>query len=298
MLWAHGGLVGEDGAAEGTHNLLQPMLDKHVYPIHFIWHTGFAEEVGDLLFGKSAKIATVPGEAPVRGWLKNKLQNAKDGILELAARPLGKPIWSEMKTDALDACHGRGGTRIGPAFQLLDCLKATGVRIEYHLIGHSAGSIFHCQLFDWFVRNGVRVKTCSFLAPAVTTKLFQSTFQANAGRLGKFYLHTMPDKDECEDHCGEVPGTSIGIYNKSLLYLVSFAFETGVPTPLLGLARNVHEDMRHRTRDTVGDVRRWLQSNATCAYYRPQLERPGATLHGSFDNDPDTVRILIDRVSK
>ncbi len=296
MLWAHGGLVGEDGAAERTRDLLKPMLDAGVYPIHFIWHTGLAEELSDILFGKSPRSASTPGEAPVRGWLKDKLQNAKDGILEVAARPLGKAIWSEMKTDASDACRGRGAASPRPAFGLLDRLKATGLKIEYHLVGHSAGSIFHCHLFDWFVRNGVRAKTCSYLAPAVTTDLFQRTIQANAASLGAFYLHTMADKDECEDHCGEVPGTSVGIYHKSLLYLVSYSFETASPTKLLGLARNVHEDARGRTKDTDSDVRLWLQANAKCEYYRPQLERANATLHGSFDSDPYTVRTLIKRI--
>ncbi len=298
MLWAHGGLVDEHSAAERTGALLKPMLDAGIYPIHFIWHTGLVEEVGDLLFGKSSKSATAPGEAPVRGWLMDKLRDAKDEILEIAARPLGKPIWGEMKTDALDACRGHGGGGAGPAFALLDRLKAKGLKIEYHLVGHSAGSILQCHLFDWFVRNGVRVRTCSYLAPAVTTELFRSTIQANDRALGAFYLHTMTDKDECDDHCGEVPGTSVDIYHKSLLYLVSHSFETEAPTKLLGLARNVAEGPDKRTEDTDSKVRQWLKANATVDYHRPQLERPGATLHGSFDSDPYTLTALITHMTR
>jgi hypothetical protein len=142
----------------------------------------------------------------------------------------------------------------------------------------------------------VKVKTCSFLAPAATTDLFRDTIMANAGRLGRFYLHTMPDADEAADHCGEVPGTSIGIYHKSLLYLVSYSFEKDTPTKLLGLARHVWQDDRKRTNDTDGKVRPWLEANATCEYRRPRLEKPGATLHGSYDNDPETIAKVLARV--
>lgn len=296
MLWAHGGLVGEDGAAKAVGDMLPRWKEKGVYPIHFIWHTGLLEEVGDILFGKSPKIAPAPGVAPVQGWLKDKLQNAKDGVLEVAARPVGKPIWSEMKTDARDACRGRANNGSGPAFQLLDEIQATGLDVEYHLIGHSAGSIFHCELFDWFVKRNVKVKTCSFLAPAVTTDLFRSTLMANEGRLGRFFLHTMPDSDECGDHCGEIPGTSLGIYHKSLLYLVAYSFEKDSPTKLLGLARHVFKDAGGRTNDADREVRAWLEAKAKCEYRRPAVEKPGLTLHGSYDNDPETIRQLLDRV--
>jgi hypothetical protein len=217
-------------------------------------------------------------------------------MLELAARPVGRPIWSEMKTDAHDASHGRGNDGTGPAFRLLDEIRATGIDAEYHLVGHSAGSIFHCELFDWFVKRNVKVKSCTFLAPAVTTELFRATLMADAGRVGRFFLHTMPDADECADHCGEVPGTSIGIYHKSLLYLVAYSFEKDSPTKLLGLARHVHQDARGRTNDTDGKVRQWLAANAKCEYRRPAVEKPGATLHGSYDNDRETIAQLLDRL--
>jgi hypothetical protein len=296
MLWAHGGLVGEDGAASRARDLKPRLLEAGVFPIHFFWHTGFAEEVNDLLFGKHHQAEATPGEAPVKGWLKDKLQDAKDGILELAARPLGRPIWNEMKSDARDACRARDGSP-GPAFALLDTLRATGLPIEWHLVGHSAGSILHCRLFEWFVRHGVRVKTLTFLAPAVTTELFRATVIPHDALLGTFALHAMTDHDERTDHCGEVPGTSAGIYHKSLLYLVSCAFEDQVPQRILGLARHVHEDHRGDTRDTDRLVREWLAARARCHWHRPALERPGATLHGSFDDDPETLQRVIERIA-
>jgi hypothetical protein len=295
LLWAHGGLVGEDGAAERTLALKTRMLAAGVYPIHFIWHTGLLEEVGDLLFGKRDRAEAVAGEARVRGWLKDKLQDAKDGVLELATRPLGAPVWREMKVDAHDACFGRG-VPPGPAIRLLDALRAVDAPLEYHLVGHSAGAILHCHLVGAFARAGVPVKSVSFLAPAVSLALFRDTVMTQAPAIGELAIHTMTDADERGDHCGELPGTPAGIYHKSLLYLVSYGFEDDASRKLVGLARHIAVDHRGASHDADPEVRRWLARHATLVWRRPRLERPGATLHGSFDEDPQTLDAVIARV--
>lgn len=297
LLWAHGGLVGEEGAAERVRRLLAPMTGAGVYPIHFIWHTGFLEEVRDVLLARGAGLPAAPGRRQALGWLGERVRSARDGLLEVLARPLGRPIWSEMKADAHDTCRGGGTASAGPAFQLLDRLHGIGTPIEFHLVGHSAGAILHCHLFDWFVRNAVPIRTCTFLAPAVTTGLFLRVVGAAGPLLGAFHLHGLPDADEREDHCGELPGTSLPLYHKSLLYLVAYSFEERTPTRLLGLARHADVDRRGHPWDADPKVGDWLRTRATCHWYRPRLERPGATLHGSFDDDPRTIAALVERVA-
>ena len=292
LLWAHGGLVGEQGALGRVRGLLEPMLAAGIYPIHFIWHTGFLEEVRDVLVSPRGGLPA----ARATGWLGERLRSVRDGLLERAAAPLGRPVWSEMKADARDTCHGRGTVAAGPAFRLLDRLRDAGVPVAYHLVGHSAGSILHCHLLDWFVRNGVPVQTCSFLAPAVRTDQFRRAVEAAAHVLGAFHLHAMPDRDERDDRCGQLPGTGGPVYGKSLLYLVAYAFETDTPARLLGLARHVEADHRGRARDVDPEVRAWLRARGQCHWHRPRLERPEATLHGSFDDDPATIAALIERV--
>lgn len=296
LLWAHGGLVGEEGAAARVRELLGPMSAAGIYPIHFLWHTGFLEEVRDVLVSRGSRLPSVPARRRALGWVGDRLRSARDGLLEMAARPLGRPIWSEMKVDAREACHGRGTIGSGPAFRLLDRLRDTGAPIQYHLAGHSAGSIFHCHLLDWFVRNRVPVTSCTFFAPAVTTGCFLGSVKAAGSLLGAFHLCGLPDRDEREDHCGELPGTQLPIYHKSLLYLVAWAFEEEPPARLLGLARHVEADWRGRVRDVDREAGDWLRAHASCEWYRPRSERPGATLHGSFDGDPLAIAGLIRRV--
>lgn len=295
LLWAHGGLVGEEGAAARVRDQLAPMRGAGLYPLHFIWHTGFLEEVRDVLVGRATRLPPVPGRPRALGWVGDRMRSLKDGLLERAARPLGRPLWTEMKADARDACHGRGTTDAGPAFGLLDRLRATGAPIEYNLVGHSAGSVLACHLLGWFARHAVPVRACTFVAPAVTTRLFMRTVRSAAPVLGTFHLCGLPDADERADHCGELPGTGLPVYHKSLLYLVAHSFEDEPPARLLGLARHVDADHRGRSRDVDAGARDWLRAHATCAWYRPGLERPGATLHGSFDDDPETLAGIIGR---
>jgi hypothetical protein len=280
---------------------MKRFLPNGVYPIHFIWHTGLWETAVDLLLGQQRKVGPVAGEERVQGWLKDKLMEAKDEALELALRLPGRPVWEEMKGDALESVHGpdarlddvmAGGGGRGPAFALMDAIHdacaSAGVKIRWHLLAHSAGSIFHCHLFDWFVRRGVRADSCSFIAPAVTCELFRRTIVANAATVKRFALRTMPDRDERGDHC-------MKIYSKSLLYLVSESFEREGHEPLLGLARNVDRDWRGRTNDVDGAVSAWLKANATVDFHRPVLK--DATLHGSFDEDPATLEAALRRMS-
>lgn len=288
LLFAHGGLVGEDGAAQKTAEFVRRFTPKGVYPLHFIWHTDFLQEIEDLISGKRAAL-----QEPVGGFLgglTEKLQDALDGGLEVAARPLGKPIWTEMKRDAQSAC---AVSAAGPAARLLDALHQAGARVQYHLVGHSAGSIFHCRLLDWFTARQVEIESLTFWAPAVSTTLFCDRAKPLIGNLvHRFSLHTMADRDERDDHCGNIG--QAGVYHKSLLYLVSYACEDDATSRLLGLDRHIRQDRTGRTDDVDPQLKGWVTDPKNCelVFRRPNLERPGATLHGSFDDDEPTIQEL------
>jgi hypothetical protein len=298
LLYAHSGLAGEKEATAYILDAKTRFLGRGIYPLHFIWHTGFWETVTDLLLGQARKVAATEGEERIEGWLRDKLIEAKDQTLELLLRPLGGPVWREMNGDASEACYGPDvigdpppGGSAGPVFDLLDAIRGAadraGVSLGWHLAGHSAGATFHCRLLDWFSRNDVPVQSCSFVAPAVTCSLFRRTVMKHATLIRRFGLHTMPDRDERDDDCLE-------IYQKSLLYLVSWSFEKHGDHKLLGLDRHVRADEQGSTRAVDSAVKGWLVRNAELDFHRP--DRSGPSLHGSFSRDPATLEAIIRRI--
>jgi len=90
----------------------------------------------------------------------------------------------------------------------------------------------------------VPIKSCTLWAPAITVAELQEVLPPS-GRQRKskqFTLFTLDDQTEQDDDCGK-------IYNKSLLYLVSNAFEEkrDIPLfrdgiPILGMEKFVKAD--------------------------------------------------------
>jgi hypothetical protein len=107
------------------------------------------------------------------------------------------------------------------------------------------------------------------------------------GRIERFALYTLTRQAEQDDHCAR-------IYNKSLLYLVSNAFEVRprIPllrpegVPLLGMAKHVQEHAALMDLVRAGRVT-WVQSPNALPVGSP--EASGSTAHGGFDDDRATV---------
>jgi hypothetical protein len=107
------------------------------------------------------------------------------------------------------------------------------------------------------------------------------------GRVQRFALYTLTDLAERDDHCAH-------IYNKSLLYLVSNAFEARprIPqlrpdgVPLLGMARFVAQHAAFNSLVSAGQAT-WVQSPNTV----PVGSHGASTScgHGGFDDDEATV---------
>jgi hypothetical protein len=167
--------------------------------------------------------------------------------------------------------------------------------VEVHLVGHSAGGILHAPLVEHLTLPvalgglGVPVASCTLWAPACTMTVFDASYApaVRDGRIARFALYTLTDEAEQDDHCAH-------IYNKSLLYLVSNAFESRprIPlvrpegVPLLGMAKYVE---RHRplTRLIAGGAVRWVTAPNTAPIGSPGSSACSA--HGGFDDDQATV---------
>ena len=287
LLYAHGGLVDEGAAVQRLAEYRPQLLKAEIYPVSFIWHSDFLTSVTNILQDALRRRKS-------EGFLddsKDFMLDRLDDALEPVARLAGKPIWSEMKQNALDASAGdAGGARI-----VLDLLNKLPKDVEIHIVGHSAGAIFHAPVIETLVRMGRKIKSCTLWAPACSTKLFKQSYLPSIedGSIERFALFTLNDKAEQDDNCAR-------IYNKSLLYLVSNAFEKEphIPLfrdgePLLGMERSIMADSR--LKDLFGSNKAdWVRSP------NDQKGAPRnystARHHGDFDDDQATVRATLARM--
>jgi hypothetical protein len=300
LLYAHGGLVDEASAIQRLAEYRTAMLPAHIYPISFIWHSDYWSTVTNMLQDAMRKRRPEGALTGVKDFLLDRL----DDTLELLARGLtGKAAWDEMKENALGAITPGGG-----ALTALEHLAALHQRMPFklHVVGHSAGSIFQAPVVrlltapagtiaSGYMRGrtgfGLGVDTCTLWAPAITMQLFKEAYLPGVrdGGIGRFSLFALDDQTEQDDHCAH-------IYNKSLLYLVSRAFEDhafGPGTPILGMEKWLAAD---------ADLTQLFTSGAADLVFSPNSHPEGSiiasrcTEHGGFDDDGATVKATIARM--
>lgn len=305
LLYAHGGLVGEAAAIERVADYREALLDNQIYPLAFVWKTDGWTTLKNIL-------RDVISRRRAEGVLdasKDFLLDRLDDTLEPVARALtGKAQWDEMKENALLATTSAdGGAR--KVLQSLSRLAETDASVEVHVVGHSAGSIFlapvvwsltadrETKVEEGSLRGceglGLRVKTCTLWAPACTIDLFDAAYvpAIKGDRLGQFTLFTLTDEAEQDDHCAH-------IYHKSLLYLVSNAFEEHprIPVfrpegePILGMAKFIRGKVRKLFDRGKVD---WIQAPNEAKAVR---DRSSSRSHGSFDDDLATVNATLARM--
>ncbi|MBP0624988.1 C1 family peptidase [Cupriavidus consociatus] len=238
LLYAHGGLVDEASAVQRLADYRPDLLPRQVYPLAFIWRSDYWTTISNILED------TMRRRRPegILDAAKDFMLDRLDDALEPLARTLsGRSAWSEMKENALAASN-----RDCAAWLVAKHLKTMsqqrwlqGRRLEIHLVGHSAGSILHAGLITRLVESGLPIETCTLWAPACTVDLFNERYwdPIKNKQIRRFNLYMLSDKAEQDDNCAH-------IYNKSLLYLVSNAFEetARIPgfrdgEPILGMNR-------------------------------------------------------------
>ncbi|NYD65492.1 caspase family protein [Agromyces atrinae] len=275
VIFAHGGLVDLESGFEIAERQVAWWKANGVYPIHFVWRTGLVGALSDAI------VRWLTGGT--RGWF----DETKDLLVEKGARLLGGgAIWNDMKLDAAASSDPHGGARVF-ATQLGAWMGADprASRVSVHAIGHSAGSIFHSHFIPMALDENVpEFRTVTFLAPAVRMDTFEKMLLPRADSIGSLAVFTMHDAAEHEDTC-------LDVYGKSLLYLVSRAFEPVVGTPILGLAASIEQNER---------VSRFLDGDGGDLVLGPneRTDRSGtaAEHHGDFDNDPPTMNSVARRI--
>jgi len=290
LLYAHGGLVNEKSAVQRVADYRPTLLAAGVFPLSFIWHTDLISSLRSILQDAFSRRRPEGVLDAAKDFMLDRLDDA----LEPVARVIGgKAVWDEIKENALAATRATHGGAKLTARLVASLLDRHPVGV--HIVGHSAGSIFHAPLVTELARLGVPIESCTLWAPACTLSLFKEHYLPliNGKDIKRFALFTLSEKAERDDDCAN-------IYHKSLLYLVSHAFEAKprIPAfrdgePLLGLARCVKADAdlqalfkTSHAEHVIGPNNVVLGSAQAC----------GARHHGDFDDDAATVQATLRRI--
>jgi len=172
-----------------------------------------------------------------------------------------------------------------------------GEQVLVHLVGHSAGAIFHAALLQRLIEAGVPVASMALLAPALRVDEFEHDILPHLGLNGgvqRFAVFNLSDRRELDDACA---AGAVDVYHKSLLYLVSRALEDRPSgqseAPLLGMARFFNRPSGRST--LLGQIK---AHGGDCVFSPAALaenSRSDATSHGGFAGDARTMTSVVMR---
>jgi hypothetical protein len=266
LFYAHGGLNSTKASARRILAMKEVFKANRIYPYHFMYDTGIMEELKDVVLRKEDETVARVG-AP---------SDASDWLIEKVSRIPGRALWREMKSGARSPFHSRSaGTEVLELF--LDALSSRprGEPLKLHGVGHSTGGILLAHLLGRLAKmDGVpRIDTVTLMAPAANEVLFEKEYQpllkAKRSEFGidAMQILNLNERLEQDDTVGK-------LYRKSLLYLVSRAFEESPPMPLIGMER-FNADLPPNRRLT------FIYSDGPGG----REKRTTSETHGGFDND-------------
>jgi pimeloyl-ACP methyl ester carboxylesterase len=308
LVYAHGGLNGEDESIKRI-RVLAPYFEANgIYPLFLTWKTGAGEALCHMVEDWGRKV--FPEEAMRAAGV---LSEARDRAVEAVARTLGRGIWTEMRENAaLGQVDGHGlDLAARNLASLAQALRSDGRRLELHLVGHSAGAILLGHLLTRLgdIAHAPRIASATLFAPACSTRFAVDHYLAAANRgqlaLQALRLHVLSDENERGDG---LPSPGLAAYGKSLLYLVSRALDDQRKMPLLGMARALDpayaNDGSQWAAGELETVQRWqaafpsanvhLVSDRDVRNTRSGAQVPAT--HGSFDNNIDVLTAVIERI--
>ena len=229
VLYAHGGLNSIKASARRIAAMKDVFQQNRIYPFHFMYDTGLLEEIADVVLGRQAEVDERAGG----------FTDFTDKLIEKATRKAGRAIWREMKHGAHRPFEddGAGSQTIAAFLDAFAGEKAIPKKI--HVVGHSTGALLLASLLQAMGRleNAPRIQSCVLLAPACTHEIFNEVYRPlmKERDTGKFGLHRMSVFNLDADL--ELGDTVTPAYRKSLLYLVSNAFEETVGERILGMQK-------------------------------------------------------------
>ncbi len=274
LIYAHGGLNSPADSAQRIAHMRDVFKANRIYPYHVMYDTGLLEELKDVVLRRDKTLDQRAGG----------LSDWWDQVLERILRKPGRALWREMKFGARNGfVDGNAGTQTLKTF--VDALsQGAGLRLGLHLVGHSTGGILLAHLLEALeeLAPQLRIDSCHLMAPAATLDLYRQHYQprladpASPFGIDRMTVYNLSDRLERDDNV-------VGIYRKSLLYLVSHSFEEHTPAPLLGMQR-----------DCAGLEDQTDRLEFVYSHGNAQIEpRTLSTSHGGFDNDPATLNDIL-----
>lgn len=284
LLYLHGGLNSEKETAARVIALRDVCLANQIYPLHIMWETDWMNTLQNIFKDKFDDVNKMAGG----GWLDN-LTEGTDRVVEITAARPGGALWGEMKQNARLASESANGAMQLMSASIAKARKQLGAKAgknwELHIVAHSAGSIFAAHAMKIILGTGIRLQSLQFLAPAINMEDFKRLLldYVAAGECPVPLTYVLSDATERND--------AVGPYRKSLLYLVSNAFEATRETPILGMQKFIQQDAK---------VRKILEGNDHLIIAHPDavpnLETglaAGCSSHGGFDNDLGTMNNVL-----
>ncbi|CAH1905536.1 Pept_C1 domain-containing protein [Candidatus Nitrotoga sp. HW29] len=287
MLYIHGGLNSEEDVAKRIIAFRDVCLANEIYPLHIMWESDWFNTAKNIL-----KDQFTAADQRAGGVFLDHLREAKDRVLELTLAAPGGKLWGEMVQNAeLASKHATGAMQLLTKYAK-EAKESLGKKAEgdweLHVVGHSAGSIFAAHAITQLASLGISWKTLQFMAPAIRIDLFKEIV------LPKIIDKTCPKPSLYNlSKVGELDD-DVGPYGKSLLYLVSNAFEGAREVPLLGMQKFLEKDpeLLNLLNSPVDGLPGIVISGAG--------DQPGAIskseTHGGFDNDPNTMNSVLVRI--
>lgn len=283
LIFAHGGLNDPKASARRIAALKDGFKRNHIYPFHLMYDTGLVSELTDIIVR-----AFKPSEERAQGlfdWVGEKISYLTDKLIEDVTHKLGTAIWDEIKSDALrpfdPSLTNNAADGVHTIQTFATALAKTDVKI--HLAGHSAGAVLIGHLLNALdqLGNADIIESCSLMAPACSVDFYKEHYLPRLGnsveegrvKLPKLNIYNLNDELELDDNVAYA-------YRKSLLYLVSNAFERRKGKSILGIQKHSKE---------LSGPKFYVSNGKTGSITRSKS-------HGGFDNDYRTMNHILQTI--
>ena len=278
VIYAHGGLNGLEGEAHRIAGMRRVFKRYGIYNLHMMWGTDFLGEI----FQKAGPT--------IQSRMGGLASDISDAVFEQTAKTLGGArVWRHIKEDAANAFTPQApfGGGIEGLSPVLTKLASAAKPPKIHIVAHSAGCILVAHLLNWLADSALKtlkIDSIHLMAPACQNALLKQAYETVATKGTPIRIYNLSDKMEQDDIVG-LPWLPLLRYNKSLLYLVSNAFEP-LDSNLAGMEKFAANLPAWPSLEVTYSKTGGKMGNTTSA----------STSHGGFDNDGATLTSVISHI--